>query len=62
MRKTACSLTPATAARFSPLSLLSESQTQAAAGKVAMIAIRIGCFFLILSGIGKGFRRQANQP
>jgi hypothetical protein len=42
--------------------LLSENQTQAAAGKVAMIAIRIGCFFLILSGIGKGFRRQANQP
>jgi len=27
-----------------------------------MIAIGIGCFFLILSGIGKGFRRQANQP
>jgi hypothetical protein len=38
------------------------NRTQAAAGKVAMIAIGIGCFFLILSGIGKGFRRQGYQP
>jgi len=55
-------LTPATPARYGLRALLSEKQTQAAAGKVAMSAIGIGCFFLILSGIGKGFRRQGYQP
>jgi len=33
------------------------NQTQAAAGNATTIAICIGCVFLILSGIWKGFRR-----
>jgi hypothetical protein len=39
-----------------------ENQTQAAAGNVTTIAICIGCVFLILSGIWKGFRRQKTEP
>jgi hypothetical protein len=39
-----------------------ENQTQAAAGHVTTIAICIGCVFLILWGIWKGFGRQTIKP
>jgi len=35
-----------------------QNQTQVAAGNVATIAMWIGCVFLILSGLWRGFRRQ----
>jgi hypothetical protein len=38
------------------------NQTQAAAGTFTTIAICIGCVFLIVSGIWKGFRRQTIRP
>ena len=39
-----------------------ENQTQAAAGNITTITICIGCVFLILSGIWKGFGRQTMKP
>ena len=36
--------------------------TQAAAGNATTIAICIGCVFLIISGIWRGFRQQADRP
>lgn len=39
-----------------------QNQTQTAAGNVVTLAICVGSFFLILSGIWKGLRRQRNQP
>ena len=39
-----------------------ENQTQAGAGNVTTIVICIGCLFLILWGIWKGFRRQTIRP
>jgi hypothetical protein len=39
-----------------------ENQTQAAAGQATTIAICIGCVFLILSAIWKGFRRRTTKP
>jgi hypothetical protein len=47
-------------ARMKPLEY--ENQTQAAAGNITTITICIGCVFLILSGIWKGFRRQTIKP
>jgi hypothetical protein len=45
-----------------PKALEYENATQAAAGNVTTIAICIGCVFLILSGIWRGFRQQAVKP
>jgi len=39
-----------------------ENQAQATAGNVTTIALCIGCVFLILWGIWKGFRQQAVKP
>lgn len=39
-----------------------ENQTQAVAGNVTTVAICIGCVFLILSGIWKGFHGQTIKP
>jgi hypothetical protein len=39
-----------------------KNQTQAAVGNVTAIAICIGAFFLISSGIRKGFRPQTMKP
>jgi hypothetical protein len=39
-----------------------ENQTQAAAGNVTTIALCIGCVFLILWGIWKGFHGQTIKP
>ena len=39
-----------------------ENQTQAVVGHVTTIAICIGCVFLILSGIWKGFARRTIKP
>ncbi len=43
-------------------SLKYENRTQTAAGNFTIIAICIGCIFLVLWGIWKGFRRQSIRP
>jgi hypothetical protein len=44
-----------------PKALEYDNATQAAAGNVTTIAICLGCVFLILSGIWRGFRQQASS-
>jgi hypothetical protein len=39
-----------------------DNQTQAAAGHVTTITMCVGCVFLILSGIWKGFARRISKP
>jgi hypothetical protein len=39
-----------------------ENEAQATAGNVTTVALCIGCVFLILGGIWKGFRQQTVKP